>query len=300
MRLAIFITAMVILSSCQKVSSGSGTTNSVNQLNPDVPDPDPANPPPANPPPANGSFAAFTIPTKTSSKPNPLTGIVFWSDNGKMAAYQNSIALEFKYFSYDEVASGSASTGYTYNWSAVTTFLNQAASRGRHGIVRFRETDPELNRVGLPSALQVGARTALYNEGIPGTQPKVVYFTNWTNPDVPSFIVDFYNKFSAAFDQNPNLAYVQVGFGLWGEYHIDFSSMSRWSDSSITSLASALGKAFPSKNTQFSILSAIRSAFTKTATYKVLGFAISDSLLRANTANIYLRQELYELIAVPR
>lgn len=140
MRLAIFITAMVILSSCQKVSSGSGTTNSVNQLNPDVPDPDPANPPPANPPPANGSFAAFTIPTKTSSKPNPLTGIVFWSDNGKMAAYQNSIALEFKYFSYDEVASGSASTGYTYNWSAVTTFLNQAASRGRHGIVRFRET----------------------------------------------------------------------------------------------------------------------------------------------------------------
>jgi hypothetical protein len=46
--------------------------------------------------------------------------------------------------------------------------------------------------------------------------------------------LDFFTKFAARYDNDARLAYLQVGFGLWGEYHIYDGPM-------------VLGKTFPSK-----------------------------------------------------
>ncbi len=34
------------------------------------------------------------------------------------------------------------------------------------------------------------------------------------------FTLDFYTKFAQRYDNDPRLAYLQTGFGLWAEYHI--------------------------------------------------------------------------------
>jgi hypothetical protein len=217
------------------------------------------------------STGSFTIPSSSfGAGAAPMTGIVLWSDNGALDTYSQAIALEFKYFRYDDVATGSAASGYAYDWTPVLSFLSKAASRGHHGIIRFRDTDPFFGSAGmpagpgLPNSLRANTRTANYTEGIPGVPPRTVIFPDWSNPELANFVVDFYTHLAAAIGSNPALAYVQVGFGLFGEYHLDFSNLSDFSDGTISSVETALGKMFPSKSDQFKILSAVGAQLRNT------------------------------------
>jgi hypothetical protein len=222
----------------------------------------------------SGTFAqsVLSIPTRTIAGPAPLTGLVLWSANRKIAEYSGAVALEFQYFRYDEVASGVPETGFTYDWTPVHRFLKEAAARRHHGIVRFRDTDPEfsnpsafrapfLGQPGVPASVRGVVRTALYDEGIPGALPTMVSFPDWSD----ARLVDFFAHFAAEFDRGSTaLAYLQVGFGLWGEYHLDFDNMSGFSDESISTVGNALGKIFPSKPAQLRILAAINSSLRHT------------------------------------
>lgn len=109
------------------------------------------------------------------------------------------------------------------------------------GIARFRDTDPEFVTPGLPPALRASVRTATYDEAIDGATAKRLVFPDWSNSEVTAFVCDFYKRFGAEFDRDPALAFVQVGFGLWGEYHLDFDNLRDGSDPSIRSVADALG-----------------------------------------------------------
>ncbi|MCJ7601366.1 MAG: hypothetical protein MUO63_07660, partial [Desulfobulbaceae bacterium] len=67
------------------------------------------------------------IPLKAAvSNVQPMTGIVFWSDN--RLCNSDLIQLEFTYVGYDEVVTKSAPE--SWNWSRVEYLLNSAAAHG--------------------------------------------------------------------------------------------------------------------------------------------------------------------------
>lgn len=199
-----------------------------------------------------------------SKGPPPLCGIVLWQTNPMITLYKDSISLEFSYFYYSDVANDDPSGGYRYDWTKVDTFLTQAKGRGHHGIVRFRDTDPELGLVAksLPDSLWVHTRQADYDEGIAGAAKKRVVFPDWSNPDLPAFISSFYQKMAERYpDQSNGLGYVEVGFGFWAEYHIDFDNLSNFSHTDADTMAEALGRIFPSRADQVSILTEVSRSF---------------------------------------
>lgn len=197
-------------------------------------------------------------------QPAPLCGIVLWGSNPGMDRYGSSVTLEFSYFHYSDVASDDAAGGYSYDWSDVDAFIQTAVARGHHAIVRFRDTDPELGSTGrsLPASLWAGYRTAKYDEGIEGATQKTVAFPDWTNPDLADFIIEFFGELARRYpDQGTGLGYVEVGFGLWAEYHIDYGNLSGFSDPQTATREGARGRLFPSRDDQVRVLEAIDGAF---------------------------------------
>ncbi len=195
--------------------------------------------------------------------PAPLCGIVLWGSNPDMEEYASSVTLEFSYFYYSDVADDDGTGGYSYDWSVVDAFVQAAVARGHHAIVRFRDTDPELGSAerSLPESLWAHARNAKYDEGIEGATQKTVVFPDWTNPDLAVFIIEFYQHLASRYpDQGTGLGYVEVGFGLWAEYHIDYDNLSGFSDPETATREGALGKLFPSRDDQVRILDAIDNA----------------------------------------
>lgn len=45
-------------------------------------------------------------------------------------------------------------------------------------------------------------------------------FPDWRQPELVEAIKDLWTAVAERYDDDPRLAFVQVGFGLWGEYHI--------------------------------------------------------------------------------
>lgn len=208
----------------------------------------------------DGPGRLISVSPRASASPVPLCGIVLWGSNGDIDEYSSAVCLEFSYFYYSDVASDNPAGGYTYDWTAVDDFLAAARSRGHHGIVRFRDTDPELGTTGrsLPASLWVGTRQADYDEGIEGAARKRVVFPDWSNSALPAFVIGFYRELAARYpDQSTGLAYVEVGFGLWAEYHIDYDNLSNFSSADADTAGEALGRLFPSRADQISMLTEI-------------------------------------------
>ncbi|PKL25726.1 MAG: hypothetical protein CVV47_03530 [Spirochaetae bacterium HGW-Spirochaetae-3] len=208
---------------------------------------------------------ALLLEPRASPGPAPLCGIVLWGSNPRIEAYKGAVTLEFSYFYYSDVAGDDPAGDYAYDWSAVDAFLSAAKARGHHGIVRFRDTDPELGlgRPSLPASLWATTRQADYREGIAGAARTRVAFPDWSNPAVPAFIAAFYRKMAERYpDQSSGLAYVEVGFGFWGEYHIDFDNLSAFSDEDADTVEEAVGRLFPSRADQLAILGVVAEAFT--------------------------------------
>ena len=231
------VTAVLLIASCAQSSSGTG----------------------------DGDGDPLELSPCASTSPAPFCGIVLWQTNPKIETLKASVSLEFSYFYYSDVASDDPAGGYQYDWTVVDNFLQNAKSRGHHGIVRFRDTDPELGIAArsLPDSLWAGAREADYDEGIEGAPRKRVVFPDWSNPALPQFIVSFYEALAARYpDQSCGLGYVEVGFGLWAEYHIDFDNLSNFSSTDCDTPEEALGRLFPAKADQRTMLSAIGDALT--------------------------------------
>jgi hypothetical protein len=213
----------------------------------------------------DGDGDYLELPPRASSSPAPFCGVVLWQANSEIEAFKASVSLEFSYFYYSDVASDDPAGGYQYNWAVVDAFLASAASRGHHGIVRFRDTDPELGTVerSLPDSLWTGTREADYDEGIDGEPVKRVVFPDWSNPALPAFIVSFYEALAARYpDQSTGLGYIEVGFGLWGEYHIDWDNLGNFSSTDCDTPEEALGRLFPAKADQRTMLTGIGDALT--------------------------------------
>lgn len=175
----------------------------------------------------------------------PMTGIVLWNDNvADLAALGDDVQLEFAYLRYSDVCNVAG----VYDWSAVDARLASAAARGHQMILRFQDTYPGRTGLSIPAyvAASPNHETAWYEvEGLR------TFIPDWRSDLLQRFVLDFYTRFAQRYDRDPRLAFLQVGFGSYGEYHL-------W-DGPLT-----LGRTFPSKAFQQTFLEHLGAGFRQT------------------------------------
>ncbi len=161
----------------------------------------------------------------------PMTGIVLWDDNEHVKT--DAIALEYRYCGYDEVVGQDG----RYDWSLIERVLDAIAGRGHQAILRFYFVYPG-RETTVPLSIK---KLADYQETIGTSEGQETHFCDWRHPALQEFVLDFTTQFSRRYDRDPRLAFLQVGFGLWAEYHIYDGPLS-------------MGQTFPSKAFQIRFL----------------------------------------------
>lgn len=141
----------------------------------------------------------------------PMTGIVFWQDQ-YTNLIKESISLEYNYMLFNDIVTDSG----VYNWDAVEERLDDIASRKHQAIFRFRYVYPGYE-TSVPDYIK---QLDDYNETEGLSEGKTTFFPDWTHAELKRFSLEFYTKFAERYDTDPRLAFIQVGFGLWAEYHI--------------------------------------------------------------------------------
>jgi hypothetical protein len=90
-----------------------------------------------------------------------------------------------------------------------------------------------------------------YHETRGRSEEKPTAFPDWSHRALQEFTLEFYEKLAARYDNDPRLAFVESGFGLWAEYHIYSGPM-------------MLGKTFPDKSFQSAFARHLGRVFHKT------------------------------------
>jgi hypothetical protein len=140
----------------------------------------------------------------------PMTGIVLWSDNDEAA--KAPVQLEYCYLRYDQVVREKGK----YDWDAVEKLLAEIAGRKHQAVLRWHDT-----YVGKPTGVPAYIKALSdYRETTGKSEKKDTGFPDWSNAEWQAFVLDFFTTFTEKYDQDARLAFVQVGFGLWAEYHI--------------------------------------------------------------------------------
>ena len=140
----------------------------------------------------------------------PMTGIVLWTDNEKRNT--DAISLEYSYMQYKDIVKAKG----VYDWTPLERKLDEVASRKHQAIIRFWYTYP-----GFESAVPQYIRDLPdYEETVALSEGKRTGFPDWRHPELQRFHKEFYQKFAEWYDNDPRLAFLQTGFGLWAEYHI--------------------------------------------------------------------------------
>ena len=140
----------------------------------------------------------------------PMTGIVLWTDNEKRNT--DAISLEYSYMQYKDIVKAKG----VYDWTPLERKLDEVASRKHQAIIRFWYTYP-----GFESAVPQYIRDLPdYEETVALSEGKRTGFPDWRHPGLQRFHKEFYQKFAERYDNDPRLAFLQTGFGLWAEYHI--------------------------------------------------------------------------------
>lgn len=180
------------------------------------------------------------------TKPQPMTGLVLWPDQAEdlKATHGASIQLEFAYCLPCKVVTGCADDGtIQYDWTWFDNILSGVAARGHQLIARFRYEYPNSKDVdgktaGMTAVPQYIKDRDDYNETynkVKGDGP--TYYADWSNAELKRFTKQFYTDFAERYSDDTRLAFLEVGFGHWSEYHIYGSTLQ-------------LGKNFPSKEYQ--------------------------------------------------
>lgn len=188
----------------------------------------------------------------------PMTGIVLWPAQAKSrnSTYGNSISLEFSYCLPSDVVTGKADGKIQYDWSSFEALLDDIASRGHQAIVRFRYEYPN----AMTNGVKGGTAVPDYIKSLPDYNETfsadaggdgATYYADWSNSELQWFTKQFYTDFAAKYDQDIRIAFVQVGFGHWSEYHIYGTGL-------------RAGINFPSHNYQAEFLTHVNSVFQHT------------------------------------
>ena len=171
----------------------------------------------------------------------PMTGIVFWSDNGKSATDRDAISLEYRYVGYNEVVQPDGE----FDFTGLERILDNISGRNHQAILRFyfcyvgkQTTVPDFIR-----------QRSDYDETVGTSEKKKTHFCDWRNQALQNFTLEFYTRLAERYDNDPRIAFLQTGFGLWAEYHIYDGPRK-------------LGKTFPSKSFQAHFLQHMDKQFS--------------------------------------
>jgi len=198
--------------------------------------------------------------------PEPGTGLVAWDDSEHVDS--PAIQLEFSYLQYADVLVGP----HEYDWGFIDKKLDAIASRKHQAVLRFFDT-----YVGKPSGVPLWIRQLPgYQEQRGKSEGKMTSFPDWSNATYQQAMLDFFQAFAERYDKDPRIAYLQVGFGLWAEYHIYDGVME-------------LGKTFPSMEYQATFLRHLDSKFND------LPWMISIDAADDETTPIVKQPELLKL-----
>ena len=178
--------------------------------------------------------------------PQPMTGLVLWPETARRLheTYGQAIQLEFSYCLPCKVVTGCHEDGtIEYDWSCFDHILDDVASRGHQLIARFRyeypssrDVDGKRGTTAVPAYIkqrQDYSETFAENPNNDGP----TWYADWGNTELQCFTLQFYTDFAHRYAHDPRLAFLEVGFGHWSEYHIYGTKLE-------------LGKNFPSKTFQ--------------------------------------------------
>jgi len=140
----------------------------------------------------------------------PMTGIVMWASSSHSET--DYIQLEYLGLGYSDVVQKKG----VYDWSKVEQRLDSIASRKHQAILRFQDTEPG-KKTTVPDFIK---KLTNYKERHEKIEDKDTYLPDWSNPEYQEFFLDFCEKLAKKYDSDQRLAFLEVGFGLWAEYHI--------------------------------------------------------------------------------
>ena len=177
------------------------------------------------PPELDDSYAPVAIQRQVNAV-QPGTGLVLWSENARdrHAAYGKTISLEYAYCLPSQVVTGKENGVVQYDWTPFNRWLKDVSSRGHQAVVRFRYEYPGDRSVdGQPGTTAVPAYIKArsdYHETYYENEDGPTWYADWTNAELQWFTRQFYVDFNAVYKDDPRIAFVEVGFGHWSEYHI--------------------------------------------------------------------------------
>ena len=206
----------------------------------------------------DGDLVWSPVPLQSEiTKALPMTGLVLWPDNGKLSSYRNSIALEYSYCWPNKVVKGRNADGSVkYDWSWFESLLNDVKSRDHQAVVRFVYEYPNNTEVGgksnkgqtaVPDYIKkLDGYEETYSANPGGDGP--TWYADWSHDSLKAFTLRFYADFAKRYDKDPRIAFLEVGFGHWSEYHISGTTLQ-------------FGKNFPDKNFQEKFFHHLDTAF---------------------------------------
>ena len=196
--------------------------------------------------------------SRAVTHPQPMTGLVLWPDEAedRNEQYGETIQLEFSYCLPCKVVKGCQADGtIEYDWSTFDNMLDDAASRGHQMVVRFRYEYPSSKDVdgnrGTTAVPQYIKDRDDYHETYssnPGGDGPT-YYADWSCVELQRFTLQFYTDFAERYGHDARLAFLEVGFGHWSEYHIYGTTLQ-------------LGQNFPSKDFQKQFLKHMSEVMT--------------------------------------
>ena len=159
----------------------------------------------------------------------PMTGLVLWPDQAEDLdeAYRDAISMEFVYCLPCRVVTGKDEGGnIQYDWTYLEDILDDIVSRNHQAILRFRyeypgSRDVDPNHPGTTAVPLYIKDLNDYHESfndVDGDGP--TYYADWSNTELQRFTLQFYTDFCKRYAHDPRLAFLEVGFGHWSEYHI--------------------------------------------------------------------------------
>lgn len=178
--------------------------------------------------PAGAQWIDVTL-QRQVTHPQPMTGLVLWPDEAedRHDTYGGSIQLEFSYCLPCKVVTGCEDDGtILYDWSSFDQLLSEVAGRGHQLLARFRyeypsgtDVDGKKGTTAVPAYIkQRSDYQETYSKNPGGDGP--TYYADWGNAELQRFTLQFYTDFAQRYAHDPRLAFLEVGFGHWAEYHI--------------------------------------------------------------------------------
>ena len=167
---------------------------------------------------------------RSITHPQPMTGLVLWpaEAESRNSTHGGSITLEYSYCLPCLVVKGCNTDGsIVYDWTWFDNLLDDVASRGHQLIARFRYEYPggddipgaKKGATAVPQYIKDRSDYHETHENNPGGDGPTDY-ADWSNAELQRFTKVFYTDFAERYKNDKRLAFVEVGFGHWSEYHI--------------------------------------------------------------------------------